>query len=63
MASSTIVLIELLMVFGAVIAFGVWQLRSVRRSQAEDRARDAAAQGARSRSGVTHSSQDDDQPT
>ena len=35
MDSSTLVLMELLLVFGAVIAFGVWQLRSVRCAKAE----------------------------
>ena len=33
-------LIELLLTLAIVVAFGFWQLRSVARAQAEDRARD-----------------------
>jgi hypothetical protein len=35
-------LIEMLLVFGAVLGFGVYQLWSVRRSQREDAAREKA---------------------
>ena len=45
MANLPIVLIEVVLVFGGVLAFGWWQLRSVKRDQrkaAEDRARQHA---------------------
>lgn len=45
MSSQTIVLIELGLVFGGVIGWGVWELWSLRRSQARDRA--ASAERAR----------------
>lgn len=37
-----IILVELVLVFGGVLAFGWWQLRDVKRAQAERRAREAA---------------------
>ncbi len=36
MESSTLGLLEMLLVFGGVLGFGVYQLWSVRRSQRED---------------------------
>lgn len=38
MDSSTLVLLEMLLVMGAVLGFGVYQLWSVRRSQRRDAA-------------------------
>jgi len=37
-----LVLIELVLVFGLVLGFGVWELRRVRRAQRADRTRDDA---------------------
>lgn len=41
-----IVLIELVLVFGGVLLFGVWQLRSVKRDQEKTRAERAAREAA-----------------
>jgi type II secretory pathway pseudopilin PulG len=41
-----IVLIELVLVFGGVLLFGVWQLRSVKRDQEKTRAERAARETA-----------------
>jgi hypothetical protein len=40
MSGSLLGLIELLLVFAAVLGFGIWQLRSLRRDGREDRPRD-----------------------
>jgi hypothetical protein len=45
MSGQTIFLIEAFLVFGGVLAWAIWELRSVRRSQKADRA--AAAERAR----------------
>lgn len=37
-----IIVVELLLVLGGTLAFGWWQLRDVKRAQAERRAREAA---------------------
>jgi hypothetical protein len=42
MGSGTLIAIEMLVVLGAVIGFGVWELRSLRRAK-EKAAREAAA--------------------
>lgn len=39
MSGNQLALIELLLVFGLVLGFAVWQLIAVRRSQREDRRR------------------------
>lgn len=43
MSSNMLVLLEALLIFGAVVGFGVYQLMSVRRLMKKDRALDAAA--------------------
>lgn len=48
-----IIVVELLLVLGGTIAFGWWQLRDVRRAQAERRAREAAEAEARARAAGT----------
>lgn len=40
MSGSLLGLIELLLVFAAVLGLGIWQLRSLRRDEREDRPRD-----------------------
>jgi len=37
MSGETAFLIELVLIFGGVLAWGVWELTSLRRSQAKDR--------------------------
>lgn len=41
-----IILVELVLVLGGTLAFGWWQLRDVKRAQAERRAAEAAARAA-----------------
>lgn len=49
MEGSALGLIELLLVLGSVLGFGIWQLVSVRRSQRRDAERAAAAAAAQAR--------------
>ena len=53
MEGGTLALIEMLLVFGLVIGFGVWQLVSVRRSirQDEEKRRAQEAQAAQGETG------------
>ncbi len=50
-SGQTLILLELVLVFGAIVAFGVWQLRSVRREMRRDEARRAADAAASSSGG------------